>query len=128
MSRVNYVKSQLWKYQLCYDSDSQAQLCQFQLCKYQLCARPIFVCNYVPTYYLSLKGTNLNGWRIEISRCRGNENYNIIVRHQLKPYSCQMAAFKTLNWIGSKVGTREHTLKHKQDWNGFHSHRLRNEW
>ena len=40
MSRVNYVKSQLWKYQLCYDSDSQAQLCQFQLCKYhyQLCA------------------------------------------------------------------------------------------
>ena len=39
MSRVNYVKSQLWKYQLCYDSDSQAQLCQFQLCKYQLCAR-----------------------------------------------------------------------------------------
>ena len=34
MSRVNYVKSQLWKYQLCYDPDSQAQLCQFQLCKY----------------------------------------------------------------------------------------------
>jgi hypothetical protein len=29
MSRVNYVKSQLSKYQLCYDSDSQAQLCQF---------------------------------------------------------------------------------------------------
>ena len=39
MSSVNHVKSQLWKYQLCYDSDSQAQLCQFQLCKYQLCAR-----------------------------------------------------------------------------------------
>ena len=43
MSRVNYVKSQLWKYQLCYDSDSQAQLCQFQLCKYQLCARQFVV-------------------------------------------------------------------------------------
>ena len=40
MSRVNY-KSQLWKYQSCYDSDSQAQLCQFQLCKYQLFARPL---------------------------------------------------------------------------------------
>ena len=40
MSRVNYVKSQLRKYQLCYDTDSQAQFCQFQLCKYQLCARP----------------------------------------------------------------------------------------
>ena len=38
MSSVNHVKSQLRKYQLCYDSDSQAQLCQFQLCKYQLCA------------------------------------------------------------------------------------------
>ena len=24
-----------------YDSDSQAQLCQFQLCKYQLCARRV---------------------------------------------------------------------------------------
>ena len=42
MSSVNHVKSQLWKYQLCYDSDSQAQLCQFQLCKYQLCARLIW--------------------------------------------------------------------------------------
>ena len=41
MSRVNYDKSVLWKYQLFYDSDSQAQLCQFQLCKYQLCARQI---------------------------------------------------------------------------------------
>ena len=30
----NRVKSQLWKYQLCYESDSQAQLCQFKLCKY----------------------------------------------------------------------------------------------
>ena len=39
MSRANYGKSQLLKYQLFYDSDSQAQLCQFQLCKYQLCAR-----------------------------------------------------------------------------------------
>ena len=39
MSSVNHVKSQLRKYQLCYESDSQAQLCQFQLCKYQLCAR-----------------------------------------------------------------------------------------
>ena len=39
MSSVKHVKSQLWKYQLCYDSDSQAHLCQFQLCKYQLCAR-----------------------------------------------------------------------------------------
>ena len=38
MSSVNHDKSQLWKYQSCYDSDSQAQLCQFQLCKYQLCA------------------------------------------------------------------------------------------
>ena len=74
MSRVNYVKSQLWKYQLCYDSDSQAQLCQFQLCKYQLCARPsvrqmskenspflllkagLWVCVYfswdIPTYFV----------------------------------------------------------------------------
>ena len=42
MSSVNHVKSQLRKYQLCYDSDSQAQLCQFQLCKYQLCARRFF--------------------------------------------------------------------------------------
>ena len=41
MSNVNHVKAQLWKYQLCYDSDSQAQLCQFQLCKYQLCARQL---------------------------------------------------------------------------------------
>ena len=39
MSRVSYVKSQLYEYQLCYESDSQAQLCQFQSCKYQLCAR-----------------------------------------------------------------------------------------
>ena len=39
MSRVNYVKPQIWKYQLFYESNSQAQLCQFQLCKYQLCAR-----------------------------------------------------------------------------------------
>ena len=38
MSSVNHVKTQLWKYKLCYDSDSQAQLCQFQLWKYQLCA------------------------------------------------------------------------------------------
>ena len=41
MSRVNYVQFQLRKYQLSYDSDSQAQLCQFQLCKYQLCARRV---------------------------------------------------------------------------------------
>ena len=43
MSSVNHVKTQLLRYQLCYDSDSQAQLCQFQLCKYQLCARRIFM-------------------------------------------------------------------------------------
>ena len=35
---------------ICYDSDSQVQLCQFPICKYQLCAR----------LFQSLRGTRLN--------------------------------------------------------------------